>query len=203
MIRVMNDVAPEPTLRERQAESTRLAIIDAYLGLSHRDGAVTVSIPGVALESGVSVRTVYRYFQTKDELQTAAAYRMSEQALFGGTMSDSTPDNLADQLKMLWSGLADNIPAVIAERTAPAGRAIRVTRLAGARKTSAAAFSHEADPESVDLIIAVTSSSMFLELVERMDYPPEVAATMATRLVELIMKDEKNAAEHDPKEVAK
>lgn len=176
--------------RSRQQEATRYAILDAYLTLSHRDGAMTVSIPQVAELSGVSIRTIYRYFANKDELQTAAAFRMSEAALFGGSMSASTPDNLADQLKMLWSGLAEQIPAVIAERSAPAGRQIRVTRLASARETSAAAFNHDPDPHAVDLVIAVTSSSMFLELVERMNYPPEVAAHMAAGLANLIVEQE-------------
>lgn len=178
-------------LRERRQRETRLAIVDAYLALSHRDGALTVSIPQVAASSGVSVRTIYRHFATKDELQTAAAFRMSEQALAGGSMSHSTPENLADQLKMLWTGLAENIPAVLAERTSPAGRKIRVTRLDEARKTSAAALPAEADAETIDLIIAVTSSSMFLELVERMSYPPEVAAHMAARVARLLI-DESN-----------
>lgn len=187
------------SLRERRQRETRLAIVDAYLELSHRDGAMTVSIPAVAELSGVSVRTIYRHFANKDEIQTAAAFRMSEEALFGGSMSESTAHNLADQLKMLWTGLAANIPAVIAERAAPAGRAIRVTRLAEARKTSAAAFAHDANPETVDLLIAVTSSSMFLELVERMGYAPEVAAGMADRVAQLLIKDEIRTAKKEGK----
>lgn len=185
-----DSVAPS-TLRERQQQATRLAILEAYLGLAHRDGAMTVSVPAVARRSGVSVRTIYRYFPSKDDLQTAAAYHMSEQALDGGSMADSTPENLLDQLTMLWRGLADNIPAVIAERVAPAGREIRVTRLDGARATARRALAPEADPKTVDLLVAVTSSSMFLELVGRMDYSPEDAAAMAVRLIELLLADEK------------
>lgn len=169
-------------------------ILDAYLELSHRDGAMTVSIPQVAEVSGVSVRTIYRYFANKDELQQAAAFRMSDAALFGGSMNNSTPQNIGDQLKMLWSSLADNIPAVIAERTSPAGRHLRITRLDDARTTSAKALPTDANPETVDLLIAVTSSSMFLELVERMDYAPEVAAQMAERVAKLIVADEHCAA---------
>ncbi len=187
----MNNAGQEPSLRARQLDERRAAVLDAYLELAHRQGAMTVSIPAVAELSGVSVRTIYRYFPSKSELQEAASFRMSEQALFGGSMNDSTADNLTDQLKMLWSGLADNIPAVIAERTSPAGRDIRTTRLVSARKTAAAGLPPGANPETVDLIVAVTSSSMFLELVERMDHPPEVAAQMAARVVDLLIEDEK------------
>lgn len=179
------------SLRDRQQEEMRLAIVEAYVALCHRDGAVAVSNQAVAERAGVSVRTVYRYFPNKDDLQTAAAYHLSERALHGGTMADTTQDNLAEQLKKLWAGFADNIPAVFAERASPTGRAFRVTRLEGARRLAAAALPVGAGPESVDLVVAVTSSSMFLELVDRMGYPPEVAAQMASRLVDLVIEDEK------------
>ena len=117
---------------------------------------------------------------------------MSSQALYGGSMANTTALNVTDQLKMLWTGLAENIPAVIAERTSPAARDLRVTRLAEARDTATKivpAAGGKDDPAAVDLLIAVTSSSMFLELVERMDHPPEVAAAMATRMVDLLLAD--------------
>lgn len=193
MIHVMEDFS----LRERRKRETRLEILDAYLELSHRDGAMTVSVPQVAQVAGVSTRTVYRYFADKDELQNAAAFRMSEQALFGGSMSTSTPQNIGDQLKMLWTSLAANIPAVVAERTSPAGREIRITRLAEARETSARALPTGANPETIDLLIAVTSSSMFLELVERMGYAPEVAAQMAARTARLLVADEQKTAKKE------
>lgn len=190
---MVTDEPGSATLRNRQQEAVRLAIVEAYLAVAHRGGALTVSVAAVAQEAGVSRRTVYRYFPAKDDLQEAAAFHMSERALFGGTMADTTVENLVDQLKMLWSGLSDNIAAVFAERASPSGRQLRVTRLEQARETAAAAFPAGAEPESVDLVVAVTSSSMFLELVERMDYAPEVAAHMAARLARLVVDDERGA----------
>lgn len=67
-------------LREAQQEQTRQAILDAYLELAHDDSAVNVSVPAVAEKAGVSVRTVYRYFPSKEELQAGAAYRLTEEA---------------------------------------------------------------------------------------------------------------------------
>lgn len=182
------------SLRERQQEAVRLTIVEAYVALCHRDGAVSVSMRAVAERAAVSARTVYRYFPSKDDLQTAGAYYLSERAMFGGTMADTTVDTLAEKLKALWTGLADNIPAVFAERASPAGRQFRVTRLESARRLAASALPDGAPSESVDLVVAVSSSSMFLELVDRMGHPPEVAAQMAARVVDLVIQDEQDSA---------
>ena len=179
------------SLRERQQAAVRAAIVEGYMSLCHRDGAIAVSMRAVAEQAGVAERTVYRYFPNKDDLQTAAAYHLSDQALQGGTMADTDLGNFVEKLTMLWTGLAENIPAVFAERASPAGRQFRVTRLRRARPQAAAAFPDGATPETVDLVVAVTSSSMFLELVDRMGYQAEDAAKMAARLVHLIIEDEK------------
>jgi len=178
---------PTRSLRERQNQATSDAIVQAFLDLSHQAGAASISIPAVARESGVSVRTVYRYFPNKDELATAAAHFMNERALHGGSMYDSTTLSIDDNLKLLWVSLADQLPAVIAEHSTPAGREIRATRLTAARKTVQSMLPEGASAETADLLIASTSSSMFLELVDRMGYAPEVASAMAVRVARLIL----------------
>lgn len=177
------------SLRERQLAATKATIIEAYLALAHAEGASAISMPAVADASGVSVRTVYRYFASKEELVTAAAHHMSREALAGGDMYASTEVDFADNLKMLWVGLNEQLPAVVAEHATPAGREIRRTRLEAGRETVARELSSSADQESVDLVVAVTSSSMFLELVDRMGYAPEVAAAMAARVARLVLDD--------------
>jgi len=178
------------------ADRTRDAILDAFLELVHRENAVNISVPAVAEEAGVSVRTVYRYFPSKDDLQTAAAYRMSEVILRPVTTADDPdPEIIGPYLATLWSGFARSIPAVIAEHTTPAGRELRRTRLPRARERARTALAARVgtdggvDAELVDLGVAVSSSSMFLELVDRMGHPPERAAAMASRLVQLILTE--------------
>ncbi|MDH4280588.1 MAG: TetR/AcrR family transcriptional regulator, partial [Acidimicrobiia bacterium] len=155
------------TLRERQQAETRAAIIDAYLGLAHRDGAGQVSIPAVASAAGVSNRTVYRYFATKEQLQTEAAFRFARRAdaMLGDRALDV--DSVPQYLTGLWTDFAESLPAVIAEHSTPAGRELRTTRLDRSREQVRAALP-EADDETIDLVIALSSSSMFLELVDRM-----------------------------------
>jgi hypothetical protein len=47
----------------------------------------------------------------------------------------------------------------------------------------------------VDLVAALVSSSMFLELVERFGHKPADAAALATRLVHLLVDSEVGAEE--------
>lgn len=176
------------------ADRTRDAILDAFLELVHHGNAVNISVPAVADEAGVSVRTVYRYFPTKDDLQTAAAYRMSEVSLRAVTTADDPdPEVIGPYLVALWSGFAKSIPAVIAEHTTPAGRELRRTRLPRARERARTALAERlgtdegVDADLVDLGVAVSSSSMFLELVDRMGHTPERAAAMANRLVQILL----------------
>ena len=55
-------------LRAEQAEQTRQRIVQAAVDLLSEGDAGDLSMPDVAARAGVSVRTVYRSFATKDEL---------------------------------------------------------------------------------------------------------------------------------------
>ncbi len=184
------------SLRERQRTVTRSAIIDAYLDLAHRDGPGQVSIPAVARTAGVSNRTVYRYFATKDDLQTAAAFRFSRRAdeRLGERRLDAT--TVDDYLTGLWTDFAEVLPAVIAEHSTPAGRELRATRLDHGRSRVRAALPH-ADDETVDLVIALSSSSMFLELVDRMGYEADAAAAMVMRVLRLLIDPTDETTQQD------
>ncbi len=169
-------------LRARQRAATRKAIVDAFLDLAHDENAVTISIPAVAAKAGVSVRTVYRHFATKDELQTAASLSYSDRAIDRMATDGAEDGDYVSYLVALWTDLAEQLPAVLAEHTSPAGRALRATRLPIARTMVRDAVGPDLDPETLDLIIAITSSSMFLELVDRMGHDPARAATLVSRL---------------------
>jgi AcrR family transcriptional regulator len=57
-----------PTLNERRREQTRTAIADAAVGLFIERGFGETTMEDVAEAAGVSRRTVYRHFPTKDDL---------------------------------------------------------------------------------------------------------------------------------------
>jgi AcrR family transcriptional regulator len=57
-----------PTLNERRREETRTAIADAAVGLFVERGFGETTMEDVADAAGVSRRTAYRHFATKDDL---------------------------------------------------------------------------------------------------------------------------------------
>jgi AcrR family transcriptional regulator len=68
MLRVMKTVS----LREQHAEATRERILSAVAELLERGDAEELTMPGVAASSGISLRTVYRYYPTREKLLEAA-----------------------------------------------------------------------------------------------------------------------------------
>ena len=72
----------ESPTRKAHAEETRTNILRALVDLIVEQGPGTISIPDVAERAGVSVRTVYHYFPTKEALfdgLTAAIPSLVEQ----------------------------------------------------------------------------------------------------------------------------
>ncbi|WP_029289377.1 TetR/AcrR family transcriptional regulator [Cellulomonas sp. HZM] len=60
--------APEPLgLRERKKRARRLALIDATHRLVERDGLEAVTVEAICAAAGVSPRTFFNYFETKDD----------------------------------------------------------------------------------------------------------------------------------------
>jgi AcrR family transcriptional regulator len=64
---------PTESLRQRQAEIARQAILEALLQHLEAGDADDVAMDDLAGEAGVSRRTLYRYFPTRDALLAAAA----------------------------------------------------------------------------------------------------------------------------------
>src|SRR5579884_4223418 len=69
------------SLREQHAMATRERILAAVGDLLERGDAEEVTVPAVAETSGVSLRTIYRYYPTRDELLEAAGRWIGEELL--------------------------------------------------------------------------------------------------------------------------
>ncbi len=189
----MSATDPSMSLAEQRAAVTRDAIIEATQTLLIEKHPATLSIPAVAKQAGVSVRTVYRYFPNKQELLDGVAKHFPSRSHTDGRwVLDSFDDN-EDGLIRLWSSFTENLPAVRAEHQSPAGAELRERRLGETRVQMAKLIStnfpgapqHELDV-MVDLTIAITSSSMFLELHERLGRGAEESARLAIWLAKAL-----------------
>ena len=77
-------------LREQHKTSTRRALEDAALRRFARDGFDRTSIDAIATDAGVSPRTFFRYFATKDEVLDMG--REERQAVLRACVRDLDPD---------------------------------------------------------------------------------------------------------------
>lgn len=69
------------SLREQHAEATRERILSAVAELLERGDAEGLTMPDVADASGVSLRTVYRYYPTREDLLESAGRWIGDELL--------------------------------------------------------------------------------------------------------------------------
>jgi AcrR family transcriptional regulator len=72
---------PAQSLRARQSELARIAVLDALLRHLEAGDADDLSMDDLAREAGVSRRTLYRYFPTRDDLLADAAQWLRDEVL--------------------------------------------------------------------------------------------------------------------------
>src|SRR6266516_2019725 len=70
-----------PPLSERRRTHTRREIAESAVTLFARDGYDNVSVEDISEEAGISLRTFYRYFSTKDEVLSPIVTQGTEDLL--------------------------------------------------------------------------------------------------------------------------
>src|SRR3954462_3895697 len=78
----MIHVVTATSLRDQHAAVTRTRLLSAVAELLEAERAEDLTMPGVAAASGVSLRTVYRYYPTREQLLEAAGRWIGDE-LFG------------------------------------------------------------------------------------------------------------------------
>lgn len=122
--------------RRAHAEATRLAILRSLVDLIVEEGPGTISIPQVAARAEVSVRTVYHYFPTKEDLFDGLTAAMPSLVATpdGGVPSATSPAELVGAMPEIYRFLAAN------ERMF---KALSVSELAGRAAASRRGERHE------------------------------------------------------------
>ena len=91
----MTDLAPAPT---RLTDRKRAAILDAAVAEFRRSGFETTSMDRIAAQAGVSKRTVYNHFPSKEALFAQILERLWESSLEGGELTYRADRPLRAQL---------------------------------------------------------------------------------------------------------
>jgi AcrR family transcriptional regulator len=84
--------------REQQAALTRESILNAVIQVL-AGGLADLSVPAIAREAGLSVRTIYRHFPTKRDLLVALGEHMDQQAGYHFETLPQSPDDLAQTVR--------------------------------------------------------------------------------------------------------
>jgi len=131
MMRVMNttteperDARPYVSLlRERQMEQTRELIFQALTEQLAEEGIKDFNIPRLSRRAGVSVRTIYRYFPSKDALLDALDVWMDDHVV--QIPPPRTTGELARYPEQLFAAFDENASLMLAQFATPPGREIR------------------------------------------------------------------------------
>ena len=104
MLAHRNDAEPRELLRKRDADSKRSLILDAALEVFAARGFHEATMDEIAATSGVAKGTLYRYFESKEDLleQILAETRATILDRFGGVFSES--GNVLEQVQSFIEG---------------------------------------------------------------------------------------------------
>lgn len=182
-------------LRRKRSEVSRQAIRDAVTGLLLTEHPSSLSIPAVAAAAGVSVRTVYRYFPTKQDLLDDVADIQQRRADVLVNGREDLYKDPARYLEALWSDFETDVPAIRAQHQSPLGDEIRRTRMLQTRSGLDVRldknFPDAADQDRADLgdlIMMVMSSAAFLDFHTRLGRSGQDAARLAWWAVRAMQK---------------
>ena len=104
-----------PSLRDRQRDLTRRLIVDALTQVILRDGISEFSMQSVADEAGCSLRTLYRYFPSREALLVGLEQEMADFVSFSFDLLPVSADEdlvtFAEQMPLLLDERRDLVRA--------------------------------------------------------------------------------------------
>ena len=187
---------PPRSIRAENAERTRVRILDAVVDLVGASGTCDFTMPEVAAASGVSLRTLYRYFPSRQHVVDAVAAVGDRVAASNLPAAEFDLIDLHAWLEEAWRALLDQEALIRAQHTSPSGAAIRRARIPFFRDVTRAlllgetpGLDYERVDDIVDTTLLVVSSSALFEFLDVLEIPIERAARLAAEAVERAVRD--------------
>lgn len=192
------------SLLAENSARTRQRILDAVVRVVAERGDATFSMPEVAAASAVSLRTVYRYYATRQDLIDAVAAVGDQAAASNLPDAAFDLDRLEPWLAQAWNNLLDQEAFIRAQHTSPNGAAIRRARIPSFREVTrtllareAPNMAEEARDDVVDTILLLVSSSSMFELIDVLEVPLERAARLVSEAVLALLEAHRAPADHE------
>jgi AcrR family transcriptional regulator len=184
-------VAPVP-LRDEQVARTRQRILDAVVALVSERGDASFSMPEVARASGVGLRTVYRYYPTRQDLVDAVAAVGDQVAASNLPAAEFSVEGFGTWLEQAWGNLLEHEAFIRAQHSSPNGAEIRRARIPFFREVTRVLLEREVPglrdmDDVVDTLLLLTSSSALFELIDVLEIPLERAAQLASGAVRAVL----------------
>lgn len=183
--------SPQRGIRAENAERTRVRIIDAVVDLVGSRGDCDFTMPEVAAASGVSLRTLYRYFPSREHVVDAVAAVGDRVAASNLPAAEFDMVDLQAWLEEAWRALLDQEALIRAQHTSAGGVAIRRARIPFFREVTRALLLREIPglhddrvDDIVDTTLLVVSSSALFEFLDVLEIPVERAARLAAEAVQ-------------------
>ena len=178
--------------REQNKEAARVQILDAVIELL-ADGRSEVNHDAVAERTGISRRTVYRYFDDRQKLLAAASTRVRELA-GNRVMFPNDEKDLLDT-RSIYTGFDRIAPIATLVRSTPEGRAMRLSQKAErqAKYTAAAADAvkdlPEGDRKLATAMLQVLHSTPWLEMRDHWDLTGEQIGRVTSWAIRTLLAD--------------
>ena len=112
-------------MRADQAGRTRAQILEAFAEQLVDDGAKDVSMERVARRAGVSLRTIYHHFPTRESLFDAVSAWLDERHASLGISDIEDPDDLLKRLPTIFETFDQHEAFIRAQLITDVGRAVR------------------------------------------------------------------------------
>ncbi|MBB3472933.1 TetR/AcrR family transcriptional regulator [Sphingomonas sp. BK345] len=181
-----------PSPRSRKKEEARNRIADAVIQLM-ADGRTDLNHDVVAEVTGISRRTVYRYYADREELLAAASTRVRELAGSRVIFPDKEED-LRDT-RSIYLGLDRIAPIATLVRSTPQGRAMRLSQKAERQQSYRAATADavkklpEADRTLATAMLQVLHTTPWLEMRDHWDLDGEQIARVTGWAIRVLLDD--------------
>lgn len=196
----------EATLRRRDWHATRQLILDTFARMVVEDGLRDVSIQQVADRAGVSHRTVYRHFASRQELINQLAEWLHERGLERGEVTipiDAAEIPAAiEQNARVFDQDADLIKALVLATWESGMVADIQQQRTGAIEQSLAPLTADLAPEHARAVTALirylASSRTWLAFRDEFDLTGEESGPVVAWAIQLILDALNNPTTPDP-----
>lgn len=183
-----------PRVQAEHVAHTRARIVDAVVRLVAERNDVDFTMPDVARASGVSLRTVYRYFPTRQSVVDAVAAVGDRVAASNLPAAAFELDDLEPWLREAWQHLLEREAFIRAQHASPNGADVRRARIPYFREVTRALLEREVpgvSPETrddiVDTVLLLVSSSSMFEMLDVLEVPIERAARLVSVAVRALV----------------